>query len=240
VDRVAPTERPKGDNAGTQKWRELLFVHWKVPTDAVRAVVPKELELDLWEGEAYVGIVPFLMREIAPSWLPKRLGFDFLECNLRTYVHLDGDAPGVYFFSLEASNWLAVQAARAGWGLPYHHADMTHRRSGDTAWFETRRHADGAHLVTRYEIGEALGPSEPDTLEHFFLERYLLYSFKGDALLRGQVHHAPYPAQRAEVLEIGDSLIAAAGMPQVTGAPDLAHYAKGVDVEVFAPQPVSR
>lgn len=238
LDRIAPTRRPDGPNAGTQRWRELAFMHWPVPAEAVRALLPPALSLDLWEGEAYVGIVPFLMRDIAPSWLPSALAFDFLECNLRTYVHLDGDAPGVWFFSLEASSWLAVQAARAGWGLPYHHARMHHGREGDVARFETVRRGSGARLAVRYRIGEPLGPSTPGSLEHFFLERYLLYSIRRGRLERGQVHHAPYPARRAEVLEVDDELVEVAGMPRVTGLPALAHFSDGVDVEVFAPERV--
>lgn len=210
-----------------------------MPVDAVRALIPERLELDLWEGEAYVGIVPFLMRDIAPSWLPNAMAFNFLECNLRTYVHHDG-RPGVWFFSLEASSWLAVQAARTGWGLPYHHARMSHHREGDEARFETVRRSDGATLKTRYRVGELLGPSKPGTLEHFFLERYLLYSVKGGRIELGQIHHTPYPARSVEVLEIEDSLVAAAGMPAVSGPPALMHFSEGVDVEVFAPRPIDR
>lgn len=215
-------------------------MHWPVPAEAVRPLIPEALGLDLWEGRAYVGIVPFLMREIAPSWLPSAFAFDFLECNLRTYVHLDGDHPGVWFCSLEASSWLAVQAARAGWGLPYHHARMRHAREGDEASFDTVRRSDGATLAVRYRVGEPMGASEPGTLEHFFLERYYLYSVHGGRLERGQVHHVPYPARRAEILSIEDSLVKAAGMPAVEGPPALVHFSEGVDVEVFAPRAVGR
>lgn len=238
MDRIAPTQRPEGKNAGTQRWRELLFLHWPVPVEALRPLIPARLSLDLWEGEAFVGVVPFLMREIAPSWWPKALGFDFLECNLRTYVHLEGEGPGVYFFSLEASSWLAVQAARVGWGLPYHHARMTSASADGVTEYRTVRRSDGARHAVRYEVGEALGPSAPGSLEHFFLERYLLYSEKGEELVLGQVHHPPYPAQRATVHEVEDSLVAAAGLPPVSGPPALVHYAAGVDVEVFAPYAV--
>ena len=209
-----------------------------MPVEALRPLIPARLSLDLWEGEAFVGVVPFLMREIAPSWWPKALGFDFLECNLRTYVHLEGEGPGVYFFSLEASSWLAVQAARVGWGLPYHHARMTSATADGVTEYRTVRRSDGARHAVRFEVGEALGPSAPGSLEHFFLERYLLYSEKGDELVLGQVHHAPYPAQRATVHEVEDSLVAAAGLPPVSGPPALVHYASGVDVEVFAPYAV--
>lgn len=231
VDRHAPSIRPPGSNAGTQRWGELLFLHWSVPVDAMRAVVPSELELDLYDERAWVGVVPFLMRDIAPSWWPSALAFNFLECNLRTYVHYKGQ-PGVFFFSLEASSWLAVQAARTGWGLPYHHAVM----SASAGTFETVRNAGGAHLRVDYTIGSELGASPLGSREHFFLERYYLFAIKRGRLVRGQVHHVPYPAFDAQVTRCEESLIAAAGLPGPNTEPELIHYSPGVEVEVFAPE----
>lgn len=239
MDRIAPTRRPEGRNDGTQRWRDLLFVHWPVPVDAVRPLIPERLSLDTYDGVLYVGLVPFRMLDIAPSWLPNAMAFTFLETNLRTYVHLDGDQPGVWFFSLEAASFLAVQAARLGWSLPYWYADMRFERQGDEVHYETRRRrAPHPRLSVRYSVGEALGPSTPGTLEHFLLERYLLYSVRGEQLYRGQVYHTPYPAHRATVHELHDELIAAAGMPEPQGLPPLQHYAPGVDVEVFGIKPV--
>ena len=112
LDRVAPTRRPPGPAAGTQRWRELLFVHWSFPADVVRALVPPALELDLWRGRAWVGLVPFRMEATRTSWMPRGTGLTFLETNLRTYVHRDG-APGVYFFrSRRRRGW---RCGRRGW-----------------------------------------------------------------------------------------------------------------------------
>lgn len=239
MDRVAPTRRPEGENAGLQKWRDLLFLHWPVPVEALRPLVPARLGLDLWEGQAWIGVVPFAMFEVAPRWLPHAMAFDFLETNVRTYVHLDGENPGVYFLSLEAASWLAVQAARAGWGLPYHHAAMTMEKNGAEVVYETvRRSAPNPRLMVRYTVGDYVGPSAPDTREHFFLERYLLYSEHHGQLQRGQVHHVPYPAHRAALHEVEDELIGALGLPQPTGAPTYVDFAPGVDVELFALRPV--
>lgn len=235
MNRIAPSLRPEGPNAGTQLWRDLLFIHWPVPVEAVRPLIPERLSLDLWEDTLYVGIVPFAMFDVAPTWLPGFMDFDFLETNLRTYVHLDGDAPGVWFFSLEAASWLAVQAARTGWSLPYHHASMTMRKEGQEIIYETiRREEPHPRFFTRYTVGDYLGPSRPGTLEHFLLERYYLYSEHKGQLQRGQVHHQPYPVHRATVLEVHDELCAAAGLPEPQGLPPLQHFAPGVDVEVFA------
>lgn len=239
LDRIGPTRRPEGSNSGTQRWTELLFVHWTYPIEVVRPLVPPEVELDPWNGRMHVGLVPFRMQQIRPWWLPRVMALDFLELNMRTYVHYRG-RPGVWFFSLEASSWLAVQAARTGWSLPYHHAAMSVTREGERVTYDSQRRADAsARLEARYEIGPALGPSVPGTLEHFLLERYLLFSKRNGVILEGQVHHRPYPAHRARLESVREGLIAAAGLPAPDGLPELAHFSPGVDVEVFGPWPVS-
>lgn len=237
LDRIAPTRRPEGvAPSGTQRWRELLFVHWALPAEAVRPLVPAALELDLWNGEAWVGLVPFKMQDIRTAWMPKNAGLDFLETNLRTYVHHRG-APGVSFFSLEASSFLAVHAARLGWGLPYHFAAMQTARDGGHITYGSKRAKGGAGVQVEYELGEPLGPSAPGTLEHFLLERYLLFAWRGGKVHRGHVHHPPYPAQRATLKALDEGLLAAAGLTR-PATPASVHYAEGVDVEVFGPWPV--
>lgn len=239
MDRIAPSRRPEGRNAGTQRWRDLLFIHWPVPEALVRPLIPERLGLDLYDGVLYVGIVPFAMFGVRPDWLPGSMDFDFLETNLRTYVHLDGDHPGVWFFSLEAASWLAVQAAKSGFGLPYHHASMTMRKeSGETVYETIRRSGSNPRFFTRYSVGDYLGPSEPGSLQHFLLERYHLYAQHGGKLQRGTVHHEPYAAHAATVHEVHDELMYAAGLPDIPGPPPVVHYSPGVDVEVFALQPV--
>lgn len=231
VHRIKPP-RPEGANAGTQRWRELLFVHWSFDPALVRPLVPAHLELDLWEGEAWVGIVPFRMEATRPSWLPRRAALDFLETNVRTYVHHHGK-PGVLFFSLEASSWLAVRAARLGWSLPYFHAEMSVSRAADRVHYtSTRKSRPGAIDVT-YEVGDALGPSEVGTLQHFLLERYYLFVEHRGQIMTGQVHHVPYPARAARIVTLEQSLLEAAGLP--AGTFRTAHYSDGVEVEVFGP-----
>jgi len=129
IDRVAPSRRDSciGRAAGRQTWRALLFLHWAIPEEAVRRLVPPALSIDVFEGVTYVGLVPFTMHDV-------RLGplglADFLEVNLRTYVHADG-VPGVWFFSLDAVSRLAVWGGRALYRLPYFHAEMAcDRRDG--------------------------------------------------------------------------------------------------------------
>jgi uncharacterized protein len=244
LDRVSPTRRPSGPPSGTQRWRELLFVHWSFPAAVVRELVPRSLELDLWQGRAWVGLVPFRMEATRPAWLPRRAGLDFLETNLRTYVHRKGE-PGVFFFSLEASSWLAVHAARLTWSLPYFHATMSAKRSyssascrdraGDRVDYRSRRRGGdvAARLDVSYEIGAELGPSVVGSLQHFLIERYYLFAERRGKVLTGQVHHVAYPVRSARVLSLEESLLAAAGLSG--GRLETVHYSDGVEVEVFGP-----
>lgn len=234
MDRDQPTHRPDGANDGTQRWRDLLFLHWPVPEKLVASLLPSRLTVDTFDGRAWLGLVPFAMQGVKPSWLPGP-GLSFLETNVRTYVHLEGRDPGVWFFSLDAASWLAVQAARLGWSLPYFHATMHTETEEQRIEYSTRR-PDGTGLSCAYRRTEALGPSELGSQEHFFLERYILYAVRRGKLLRGQVHHTPYPAHAAELLELDENLSAAAGLP-VSGPPELIHASPGVDVEVFGIKP---
>ena len=123
IDRVAPTRRPLQRAVMRQKWRDLLFVHWPISPDALRPLIPAELELDLFDGTAYVGLVPFTMKGVRPVGLPAVAGLSsFHETNVRTYVRLGDRDPGVWFFNLEAANAIAVRLARSLFHLPYHFA----------------------------------------------------------------------------------------------------------------------
>jgi uncharacterized protein YqjF (DUF2071 family) len=146
----------------------------------------------------------------------------------------------VWFFSLEATSWLAVQAARTGWSLPYHHATMSVAREGEKVTYASKRRAGGGTFDATYTIGAPLGPSRPGTLQHFLLERYYLLAKKGGQVLEGQVHHVPYPAHHVEIDRLDTTLIEAAGLPAQKGPPVTAHFSPGVDVEVFGPWPVKK
>ena len=227
-----------------QKWRDLLFLHWAVDPEMLRRLLPAGLELDLFEGVAYVGLVPFTMRGVRPAWLPPAKGLsEFHETNVRTYVHLNGRDPGVWFFSLDAANRLAVRIARRFFHLPYYDALMFLEREGfppsvgssAILYGGVRRwpgFADASYLIR----AEAVGPVQParaGTLEHFLVERYILYSEYRGRLFQGRARHAPYPLQPARVHAIDERLVAAAGVMRPSTSP-LAHFATGVDVDVLA------
>jgi hypothetical protein len=230
MDREAQRKRPEGKPSGWQRWRELLFLHWVVPQKTLRRVVPKEFELDTFEGQAFLGLVPFVMRDIRPWWLPGPMAMDFLETNVRTYVHYRGE-PGVYFLSLDASSWLAVQAARYGWSLPYFHAAMELSEAAGLITYRTKRQRGPGTVSLSYRRGAPLGESRLGTLPYFLLERYYLFAQKGRSIMRGHVHHVPYPAYAAELVTYEGDLLGSL----CSGLPQHAHYSPGVDVEVFGP-----
>jgi uncharacterized protein len=238
IDRIAPTRRPVGVNAGTQRWRDLLFVHFEVPAEVLKPLIPAPLELDLWEGRCLVGVVPFAMFGVRPRWAP--YGSDFLELNVRTYVHDDRGRPGVWFLSLDAAHLLAVWVARLGWSLPYHHASMRLEKRDGAIEYASRRFRAGerpAELRASYRVGKALGASQPDSFEHFLLERYLLFSKHRGQTLVGQVHHEPYLAHEVELGAFEQSMLGVNGL-RGEGPIVSALYSPGVDVEVFALRPL--
>lgn len=241
MDRLSPIQRPDGRPAGFQRWRNLLFLHWEVPVAAVQALLPPGLTADTFEGRAYVGVVPFTMRDVSPWWAPSVPGIsNFHELNVRTYVHRDGEHPAVWFFSLDAAATLAVLLARLGWSLPYFRASMSMKVDGYDVHYKSRRLFPGpkpADFEARYRIGEPIGNAVAGTFEHFLAERYLLISKRGDGFMLGQVHHRPYPLHKAEVSELSETMVVASGLPAPVGKP-LVLYSPGVDVDVYALRPM--
>jgi uncharacterized protein YqjF (DUF2071 family) len=235
-DRLGPTRRPPGLAIGHQEWRRLLFLHWSVPAEALRPLVPRCLSLDTYGGTAYVGLVPFFVQAASPLRAARAFGLEFLETNVRTYVHVGGRDPGVYFFSLDAASLLAVLGARVAFGLPYFHARMQERRAiGEVEYSMRRFSGTQPAMYVRYQTGVSIGSAQPGTLEHFLIERYLLHVQRGPTLWTVQVHHRPYPLQQARLVEARDQLVGAAGITVPNELP-LVHYATGVDVEIIAPR----
>lgn len=243
VDRLAPAARPGGRAVGYQQWRRLAFLHWRVDPATVAAKLPEGLELDTFDGAAWVGLVPFLMDGVRPWWAPAVPGVSrFPETNVRTYAVRKNDdgvrEPGVFFFSLDAAKWPAVLIARTVWRLPYFRATMSVDGAGDRVVYKSRRLWPGPRGAGgRIEV-TATGPprvAEEGTLDHFLAERYLLFTHTRGRILRGQVHHTPYPLRPARADRLEDSLLEAAGFGGLAGVrpPDHACFSDGVDVEIF-------
>ena len=198
-----PYPLPTGAWVMRQTWSDLAFLHWSVPVEQIRALVPSSLPLDTYQGEAWLGIVPFKMEYVAPRGFPSvpLLSF-FPELNVRTYVTVGGK-PGVYFFSLDAGNPIAVSLARRWFRLPYYHADMMTHRDGSTVAYDSRRIHRGASPATfkaRYHATGDVKLAVAGSLENWFTERYCLYTTdQHGAVLRGEIHHPQWPLQTGEV-----------------------------------------
>ena len=235
INRVLPRQRPKKKIKGYQSWRNLTFLHWEIASEELEPLLPSGLKLDLFEGKAYIGIVPFEMKNIRPAWCPQVLGFNFLETNVRTYV-IHNQEPGVFFFSLDASSYIAVKVARWIWHLPYFHSAMT-LSNKDAIYNYTLKRTDKVQSQIKIEVSETLPPSEADSLEYFLLERYLLFTELRGQLLRGQVHHIPYPVRQAELIDFEDQLLEINNIGGISSSPDLVHFSQGVDVEIYPLEP---
>lgn len=228
-----PWPLPKGPWLMTQTWERLLFAHWPVSFDALKPLIPPGLVLDTFEGEAWISLVPFEMdyRLRGAPWAVR-----FGELNLRTYVR-DPEKPGVFFFSLDASDLITVYAARTFYALPYFRSDIRLDRRPDTSIHYTarRKHpgARAAEFQGRYSPTALMPPCRPGSLEYWLTERYCLYSVNPrGALCRAEVHHLPWPLHGAEADILTNSVVAASGIILPDTQPIL-HYSERLDVLVW-------
>jgi len=233
-----PWPLPAGPWVMAQSWHDLLFAHWQVDAAALRPLLPPQLQIDTFGGSAWLAVVPFRMTGVrlpgtpALPWLSA-----FPELNVRTYVTCDGK-PGVWFFSLDAGNALAVAIARAWFHLPYFRARIRCRNQDGWNHYDSERThlgASSALLKCRYRpIGEVFSP-QLGTLEYFLTERYCLYTTDGRGqIIRGEIHHPPWPLQRAEAELAHNSMAESLGIALVSGP--LLHFARRQDVLVWAPR----
>lgn len=218
-----------------QTWLDLLFAHWELPVAKLRELIPAELEIDTFEGHAYIAVVPFRMEGVMLRGLPDLPGISaFPELNVRSYVKSKGKA-GVWFFSLDAASRLAVWAARRFFHLPYHAAQMELREDEEGINYSSRRRdrATGADFAARYRPISEVHEAEPGTLEHWLTERYCLFARSPSGrLYRGDIHHLPWPLQRARADIELNTMTADLGVPLV-GEPIL-HFARRIDVAVWS------
>src|SRR5258706_5444846 len=243
-DRTAhrPWPLPSGPWIMAQSWHDLLFAHWAVDVDMLRPHIPEKLEIDTFDGRAWLGIVPFSMTGVRLRWTPPLPGLSaFPELNVRTYVTAQ-DKPGVWFFSLDAANALAVAAARLTFHLPYFRARM--RRNEIGGWIEYQSHrshpgAREAEFEGRYRgDGERFEPTR-GTLVHFLTERYCLYSAASRGrMYRGEIHHPPWLLQVAEARFMQNSMAEAAGLSIPAELP-LLHFAPRQDMVALAPERIA-
>ena len=223
-----------------QSWHDLLFAHWPITRDLLAARVPAGFEIDSFDGQAWIGVVPFVMTNVAPRGIPATAWLSrFPELNVRTYVRVGGK-PGVFFFSLDAANALAVTVARRTLCLPYHRASMDVERDGSDVRYRSRRDraAPPAEFIAAYRpTGHAFHP-QAGTLEHFLTERYCLYARnRSGRPYRLEIHHPPWSLQAAEAEITSNTMVTAAGLALLSITP-LLHFAKRQDAVAWLPSRV--
>jgi uncharacterized protein YqjF (DUF2071 family) len=184
------------------QWHDLLFMHWPLPPEALRPLIPRPLELESFDGAAWIGVVPFMMRGVRPRGVPGLSWISaFPELNVRTYVTAGGK-PGVWFFSLDAANPVAVRGARWAFHLPYYDARMHCSVDSDAVEYRsdrTHRLAPPAGFGARYRPIGPVYQSTPGSLDHWLTARYCLYAAdRHGHAWRGEIHHLPWPLQPAE------------------------------------------
>ena len=220
-----------------QQWRDLAYVHWRYPVEEVQALLPSGVEVDVHDGSAWVGLIPFSMRKIGLPRLPAvpYLG-SFPEVNVRTYVRCNGK-PGVWFFSLDVNRFLPALVARTTYLLPYCWGSARHFRDGDVLKTTVRRRwpsTSSTHISIL--IGDEI--EEPSDTAVFLSARWGLYSkgFRG-ALRYSPVDHEKWPLYSATLLNIDDSLVTSAGLSAPRGEPHVM-FSPGVSVRVGLPHRV--
>ncbi len=241
--RLALRERPQQPVVMHQKWRSLLFLHWEFEPEAVQATLPPGLTVDLFAGKCYVGIVPFFMRDIRPRFVPAIPGVaNFLEVNVRTYVCDQHGNAGVWFYSLDANQWLAVKVARAAFKLPYFYARMGTSGRDEISYRSWRRGSLQKHAAYfRYKAAGKLAEAQPSGLEFFLLERYLLFAYdvRRQKLFKGRVYHPPYQFCPAETTAYDANMLTLNGLTPLSRQPVSALFSPGVDVDTYYLEEVS-
>jgi uncharacterized protein YqjF (DUF2071 family) len=218
-----------------QTWEDLLFMHWPVRRERLQPLMPPALPIDMFGGDAWVTISPFVVTGLRMRGLPPIPGLSrFPELNLRTYVTIDGK-PGVYFFSLDAGSRVAVAAARLVYQLPYHHADMHVDHRDDWIVYRSQRRDSDAALSGRYRpVGER-AVARQGTLDYFLTERYALYTVtRTGIVLRGEIDHPPWELQPAEAEIDVNTLPLAHDLPALDTEPVL-HFSRRQPTRIWPP-----
>jgi uncharacterized protein len=223
-----------------QRWERLTFLHWPVAAADAQRLLPRGLEIETYDGAAWVGLVPFYMRVATSGGRRVPWASSFCETNVRTYVRDDRGRSGIWFFSLDAARLGAVVTARATpYRLPYFWSSMRlGERDGEIAYLSRRRWPGPRPAGTRLRIGigAPIAPADVTELEHFLTARWMLFSVTGRRHAWARASHQPWPLHRASALVRDDHLLTAAGLPAPGGEP-LVHYSPGVDVAIGRPEP---
>jgi uncharacterized protein YqjF (DUF2071 family) len=237
-DRLTARSEPEGIPVLHQDWLDQLFLHWAVDADHLQDLLPSDVTLDLFNGKAWIGITPFRIENTSPgigphwSFVPA-----FHELNVRTYVYREG-MPGVWFFSLDAESQMAAWAAKIGYRLPYLHAHIESRQSGNRIEYRMiRLDEPHAEFECACSVQRRLAPQRPGSFEFFVAERYALFTERDHTLYSARIHHQPWPLYEAHVESVQTTLFATERLPLPIAGP-IAHFSPGVNADIWAPKTV--
>lgn len=235
LQRLSLRQPPPARPVMRQRWSNLLFLHWPVDPSVIRSRLPEGLEPDLFDGRAWIGVVPFAMGRVHPVGLPPLPWVSwFLELNVRTYVHDHSGRPGVWFFSLDCNQPIAVEAARRFFQLPYHHARMRAALRDGEMICSCRRHASPRESRFRYRPATGGEPAREHSLEWFLVERYLLFTADRAGRIRsGRVHHQPYRIAEAQCREWSAVPVEDDGLGHLADPPSSMLVAEPVEVQIY-------
>jgi uncharacterized protein YqjF (DUF2071 family) len=221
-----------------QSWLDLLFLHWRISPALIQKTLPAGLYVDTFEGDAFIGVVPFLMRKIRPRGLCSvPIISNFLELNVRTYVHNAQGVPGVWFYSLDCNQPTAVWTARTFFHLPYFHARMSAVFENGVWTYRSHRQGSPETAEFRYRATGLSQESAPGGFEFYLLERYYLYSTQPSGqLYRGQVVHPPYQYRAVEIENFSTLPAELDGFTALCGPPIHQCASPGVHVKIHALQ----
>jgi len=221
-----------------EKWQDLLFLHWEYDPQAIQRTLPKGLYVDTFEDRAYLGVVPFFMRDVRPRLFPSILRVpEFLELNVRTYVYDRYGTPGVWFYSLDANHYLAVRTARLIFNLPYFYSNMSaeFNPANNEISYSSYRYGTDPNLKTNFRYRPISEPSlaKPGTLNFFLIERYVLFAYSNHKLYSGRVWHNPYQLAEVEVSNLNENVLCLDGFLPRSRVPDHKIMSHAVEVDIF-------
>ena len=220
----------------TQVWENVLFAHWSLPMEVVRKHIPAELEVDTFNGEAWVGVILFKMNGFKLRFTPFRYPFSFPEINLRTYVKVN-ERPAIFFMTLDAADPLVVSVAKRWYRLPYFHAKMSFSKQEDMISFHSERKSVGDSVVIGgefYPVSEQFVPKD-GSIDHWLTERYVYFNKDpNNHIYWGEVYHEPWQLRKVSG-KFSDNTLLHPYQIELPGEPHLLHYSRGVEAQMGAP-----
>jgi uncharacterized protein YqjF (DUF2071 family) len=227
-------QRPSSKPVMHQDWQDILFMHWKIDPQEIQKTLPQGLFVDTHEGDAYVSLVAFIMNDVRLCLLKFMPGLgDYIEVNVRTYVHDGNGNTGVWFYSLDLDSYLGSKIARTAYSLPYIYTHLKGTKSGQQVEIEGHRSHENVFMNFTYEpISSKYSVVDTSSLDFFLIERYALFTKRKGTVFIGRVHHEPYRISPARITHYSSNLLESHGFS--TSEPiDLYHYTPGVTVDIF-------